>query len=429
MYDVLVIGGGVAGYYCAMHCAKNGLNVALVEKEELGGTGLRWGCLPVKRMADDLKKLKDKKDIIKNCKEDMHQIEENIKKKMSNLGIHIYFGEGSFEDQHSFIVGSQVLKAKKIVIATGTSPCGFSNIEVDGKRIITHKEAVNLSNIPKRMVIVGANVEGCEFASIFSKIGVEVMLIERENNLLKGNDKDLIQPLQDRLKKQGVKFYLGLAVKEVKKEEKKNLIILEDNTTLETEIILMTAGRKPNFPKGINKLGIITDEQKIKVNETLQTNLAHIYAIGDINGILGMAHVAIQQGVLVAEHILWNKKVTTNYKSLPRAIFTSPEIAGVGFQESELKDQKIPYRVGYCCLKDTWRGFSKRIEEGFIKVLVGEDDRILGIWMVGKDVSELVGAFGFLVDYGVKIDEIKRSLLVHPSLAEGILEAVLNIKK
>ncbi len=441
-FDVLIVGGGPAGYYCACECARGGRKTALVEIDALGGTGFRWGCLPVKRRADDLKKLLCDSRIphqfrsnSNNCcfsadyRVEMHRLEDSMHRKLISLGAKVLFGEGSFKDEHHFQLQGRLIEAENIVIATGTYPFLSPDIEIDGELVLSHKELLELECPPGSIAIIGGNVEGCEFASILGNMGTRVSIIELEDELLKGNDRDLVKPLLDQLDDRGVELHLCSRVEQVEKAAGKALLRLSSGKAIEAEKVLVTGGRMPNFPSGLEAIGVKISKDRIPVDENLRTNLPHIYAIGDINGILGMSHVAIQQGILAAVNILEGKAVTMRYQSLPRAIFTLPEIAGAGSQEWELREKGIPYKKGVCELSNTWRGFSKRIREGFVKVLAGTDETILGVWMVGNDVADLVGMLGFFIDNKVKLEDIKRQLFVHPSLSEALLEAILNIQE
>lgn len=444
-YDLLVIGAGPAGYYCAVNGALKGLRTAIIEKEELGGTGLRWGCLPVKKILDQIRMVVDlenlmisnkmKNNVIKKtyknvyfkALDELKSIEGNIENSFKDKGIDIYYGDGEFKDENTYITHDYILMGQNIVIATGTSPVGIGNIQVDRDIVITHKEAITLKELPKKMIIIGGNVEGTEFASLFSNLGVEITIVEMEDDILKGNDRDIVEPLEDTLVSKGVTILKGVGAQGVELVNNGGRVFLDNNSFIEGDKVLVTGFRKPNFPNGLEGIGVNVEDGKIIVDRNLKTTIPNIYAIGDINGILGMAHVAIQQGILVVENIISCKDITQNYEALPRAIFTIPEIAGVGAQEWELREKNINYRVEKSYLRDTWRGFSKEIDEGFVKIIVNEKNQILGLWMWGRNVSEVIGSFGYLIDNKVKLDDIKENLFIHPTLSEGILDTVIKL--
>lgn len=420
-YDVLVLGGGLAGYYSSITLARGGKSVALIEKESLGGTALRWGALPVKKILDSFKKGDEK--FLSTWDRDLEVLDNRIKNNLINEGIDIYFGEGEFIDSQSYNVGNTILEGDYIIIATGTEPASIREIPIDGNRIITHKEAIDLSVIPKTMIILGGNVEGVEFAALYAELGVSVTIVEKEDSLLLGNDEDLVFPIENYLKNKGVNIIKGVGAEKAWTEKERVKVILEDGRTIEGDKALVTLLRKPNIPRGVERLNIIVKEDKIVVDENLATNESHVFAIGDINGIMGMGHIAIYQGIQVADYILHNTPVDIKYEELPRAIFTLPEMAGVGKQEWELT---LTHKVGYSYFKDTWRGWAKDIEEGFVKVIIDQEEKILGIWMVGENVSEYISLLSILIHNEVMVKDIKSNLIIHPSLAEAILEAVLN---
>lgn len=425
-YDVIIIGGGVAGYYSSILLSKGGKKVALIEKDNLGGTSLRWGALPVKKILDSFKK--STKSSLEHWKKDLKTIENRIEKNLKENKVDIYYGEGKFLNENEFQVGEKVLHGEYIIIATGTRPSSFEEIPLDDKKIITHKEAIDLDYKPKSIIILGGNVEGIEFGAFLGEMGIDVTIVEKENAILSGNDKDLIEPIENHLLNKGVRIIKGIGAKKAYADEDKTVVLLDNGTEISAEKVLVTLKRESNFPKGLLDIGIKVDENKIRVYENLKTNIDNIFAIGDINGILGMAHVAIHQGIKVAEYILYNKEIKMDYSSLPRATFTLPEMAGAGYQENQLILDNIPYKKGYCSFANTWRGWAKNIEEGFVKILLGEDDTLLGIWMVGEQVSEYIGLLGLLLNKKVTAEDIKSNLIVHPTLAESILEAVLSIE-
>lgn len=243
------------------------------------------------------------------------------------------------------------------------------------------------------------------------------------------NDEELVKPIEDNLKKRKVEIIKGNGAKKTYIKGSKVKVVLEDGQVLEGDKVLVTLSRRPSYPKGIDKLNIDKDDFKIKVDENLRTNVKHIYAIGDINGILGLASGAIQQGIAVSDNILYNKPVTMNYNSLPRAVYTLPEMAGAGYQEKDLVQEGIDYIKGYSYFSNTWRGWAKNIEEGFLKVLIDKEGIILGIWMVGENVSEYIGLLGVLLEKNISVEDVKNNLIIHPSLWEALLDAILNAER
>ena len=426
-YDVIILGGGLAGYYSAKALKKGGKSVALIEKDTLGGTSLRWGALPVKRALDFFKERKgSKEELLKTWEDSLKELENRINRSILDMNIDIYYGEGELISKETVKVNNEILIGEYIIIATGTSPVSIENICIDRENIITHKEAISLENIPKSIVILGGSVEGIEFASLYAELGVKVTVIEKEDNILIGYDRDLVEPIENHLLKKGVNIITGKSAKSSYIEDDKVKIVLEDNNVIEGDKALVTLFRKPNFPKGIERLNIDIDESRILVDDNLRTEEKNIFAIGDINGIIGLGNVAINQGLQVAEYIISGKKVSMNYKPLPRAVFTLPEIAGIGKQEEELKG--IKYKVGYCYFKDTWRGWARDIDDGFVKIIVDDRRNLLGIWMVGNLVSEYIGMLSPIFNGSITVDHVKTNLIIHPTLTEVILEAIFNIE-
>ncbi|WP_353094462.1 NAD(P)/FAD-dependent oxidoreductase [Tissierella praeacuta] len=436
-YDVVVIGGGVGGYYSARALKRGGKSVALIEKDKLGGTALRWGALPVKKILDSFKGIKKdnytqikeiRKNLVTKWNDDLKKLEKKMNDNLLKDNIDIYWANGEFIDSKRFKLTDKIIEAEYFIIATGTRPASIKDIPIDGVNIITHREAIDLSNMPKSIVILGGNVEGVEFAALYAEMGIEVTLIEKENNILIGNDEDLVLPIEEYLKRKGVKIIKGVGAKSAEIDNYGVKILLDDEGFVSGEKALVTLMRVPNFPKGIENTKIKISKDRIIVNENLLTDEENVFAIGDINGILGMAHVAIQQGVQVADYILKDIPIDISYEILPRAVFTLPEMAGVGNQEWELRRDNIPYKLGISMFKDSWRGWAKNIEEGFVKVIIGEDNKILGIWMIGENVSEHIGLMGYLIKEGKTVDEILSNLVIHPTLTETILEALLQSK-
>ena len=438
-YECLVLGSGPAGFYAALSCAKKGYSVVVVENRSWGGTGFSDGCLPVKRALDRIKVYRRYGSIFAGAAfsrfpsagavlaadgEFSRQTEERILGRLEKAGVNTVFGEGEFVSKNELRVSGRILSADNVIIATGTAPSAPSGVTIDGKLVISHREALVLDTLPEEMIILGGNVEGIEFASVFSSLGTRVTVVEQENEILPGNDRDLTAPLIGELENGGVVFKTGTAVVSSCLEGDKVVLTGENGKKLTAGKVLVTGFRAPNIPRGLENTGVKYSEAAIPVDGRLMTSVPGIFAAGDINGLHGMAHIAIQQGMFVAEGIE-RHEVPRDYLSLPRAIFTIPEIAGAGKQERELKDAGIEYKAVKFDLPDTWRGLAKGVDSGFIKLLFDSRERLLGIWMTGESASEVMSSSGLLLKKRISQREILENLFIHPSLAEGIIEGAM----
>ena len=430
--DVIVLGSGSAGFYTALVCAKAGLSVSLVEKENiLGGTGFSYGAVPVKLLIDTIKKnpTLSYKDVYIKCKNKFNKIQKRIYQDLQSEDIEILFGNGYLANNNTYKLDGKTIKIKNIIIATGSYTSVPEGIEIDRENIISHKEEIQMKSIPNSLIIIGADVEGIEFATIYSNFNTKIIMIDQKKEMLPGYDKDLKEPIKNNLEKKGVEFLLGEKAIKVEKYNKGVHVFLEEGKIISGEKCLIALGRKPSFPSGIDNIGLKYSETGIKVDHNFTTNLSNIYAVGDVNGMCLLGSSAINQGISIASKLITGKNPEYSYNELPRAVFADPQIAGAGLQEYELKEKSIPYKVGKYMLSNTWRGISKCYDRGFVKVIIADDGQILGIWFSGEDVSELVGTLGILIKEKIYADQLKSNLFVHPSLSEGILEALLNIDK
>jgi len=439
-YDVIVLGCGPAGYYFAKNHAAYNKRIAIIEKSKLGGVGFRTGCLPVKKYLDTVRNINISKKLINSkiikgelaienlytsVRDDLYKIEDMIKNELRALNVDVYFGDGKFLGQNEFQINDTFLQFDKCVIATGTSPDGFGDMVIDEDIILSHIGAVSLKELPKDMCIIGANVEGIEFASLFSSLGIKITVIDMDSEILKGNDEDLKELTVNYLKDNDVEFLLEREVKEIRIEGNRAKISLE-NSDIYTSKVLVTGIRKPNIPEGLKKIGLSIEASRIPVDDCFKTNIDNIYAIGDINGILGMAHVGINQGIELSEYFINNTKPKRDYKALPRSIYTIYEMAGAGYQENQL--EKSAYKVEKIYLKDIFRGFSKGIDKGFLKMLIDNNNKIIGVWISSENASDLIGDIGIWIDEGLEIAEVKNKLFIHPTLGEAILDAALKFQ-
>ena len=435
-FDCLVIGSGPAGLYAALSCAKKGYSTVIVENRSWGGTGFSNGCLPVKKILDRIKVFRkynsifhhqqfgefpESGRILFNDRTYGRRIEVKVKERLQEAGVETLYGNGFFVSERVFNIEGKIIQADRILIATGTSPSSPEGIPLDGDRIISHREAVVLDKLPEEMIIIGGNVEGIEFATLFSSLGVKVVVVEQEWEILSGNDRDLVLPLLTDLENHGVVLKTG--VKIVSSEVNRDMVELktEEGEAFVTEKVLVTGVRAPNFPRGLDRAGVHYLRWGIPVNKKLETNVSGIFALGDINGLHGMAHIAIQQGVFITEGFD-GKTVPQDYSALPRAVFSLPEIAGAGKQEWELLEAGMEYRTVSFDLKDSWRGFSRDIDSGFIKLIFDMNEQLSGIWMTGENASTVMSASGLLLKKRISKREILENLFIHPTLGEGILE-------
>jgi dihydrolipoyl dehydrogenase len=440
-YDCIILGTGPAGFYSALSCAKKGYKTAIIENKIIGGTGFRTGCLPIKRNLDVLRKVEEaikvsahgiKKNpdfenkLIYENETYMNAVEDLIKKRFKQADIDIFLGNGKFLNANSYLINDITLETRYFIIATGTSPTSMPGIDLDGLNVISHIEALKLKKLPAEMIIIGGNVEGIEMASLFATLGVKITVIELLEEILDGTDRDLIKPLMDDLLLKGVTFLNNVKAESVHTVGNITTVLLNSGKKVTANMVLVTGLRRMNIPDGIETTGINYNNNGIPVNNHLQSNISNIFAAGDINGIHGMAHIAIQQGMFITDGIA-GKNVIRDYSLLPRAIFTLPEIAGAGKQEWELKQEGISYKVTSYPLKETWRGLSKNTDSGFIKILLNKDDILIGIWMTGSNASEILSDSGILV--GKKLDRsvILDNLFIHPTVGEGIIEALFKL--
>jgi len=438
-YNSIIIGSGPGGFYSALSCAKQGYKTAIIEKDQLGGTGFRNGCLPVKRNLDVLRKVEEalsisldgiketpffRKNLLINTEKYMPRAEQLIKQRLKDAEIDLYKGEGRFLDKNTFLINNKKLETDYFIIASGTSPGSLPGITLDNQYILSHREALKLKKLPKEMVIIGGNVEGIELASLFSSLGVKVTVIEQLNEILEGTDRDLIKPVLEDLLSKKTTLLTNVEVASAEIKENRVIVKLNKGKNLITEKVVLTGLRQMNIPEGIGKTNVIYSKKGIPVNNKLQTNIPNIFAVGDINGIHGMAHIAIQQGMFIFENIN-NNQTIKDYSSLPRAMFTLPEIAGAGKQEWELLNMNREYEVKMYPLKNTWKGLSRNINTGFIK-LIFEKNILTGIWMTGPDASEILSSSGLLIGKKLSKSAIMDNLFIHPTLGEGIIEALFN---
>ena len=455
-YDLVVIGSGPGGYVAAIRAAQLGMKTAIIEKyDSLGGTCLNVGCIPSKALLDSsehyhaaeknfeehgikISSLKvDMKQMVKRKGDVVQQTVQGIEYLMKKNKIDVYHGMGSFVDTHKIKVNKsdgseEVVETKKTIIATGSKPVTPAAFHYDKKRVITSTEALNITAVPKRMIIIGAGVIGLELGSVFARLGTEIEVVEYLDRIIAGMDKDCSKELMRSLKKLGFKFHLNHMVTEVKSTKSGVKVDVKpregDNSfTLDADYCLVAIGRRP-FTEGLgleNTKVVLDDKGRIEVNDHLQTADPDIYAIGDVIRGAMLAHKAEEEGTLVAE-ILAGQKPHINYNLIPGVVYTWPEVASVGQTEEELKSEEVPYKVGKFPYKALGRARASMDVAGMVKILAHKDtDEILGMHIVGARAADMIAEGVIAMEFRASAEDIARSSHAHPTYTEAIREAAL----
>ena len=455
-FDVTVIGGGPAGYVCAIRLSQLGLKTACVESRgSLGGTCLNIGCIPSKsllNMSESFHRAKNFSDIGIETGE----IKLNLEKMMSNKdssvatltkGVEFLFkknkvtyikGVGSFNGNNEILVKNDkselTIKTDKTIISTGSEPLSLPGIDFDEKKILSSTGALNISKLPKKMVVVGGGYIGLEMGSVWSRLGTEVHVIEYLDHITPGLDKEVSNEFMKILKKQNIKFELNTKVEKIAKSDQGVVIETsskDSKNKIEADVVLISVGRKPYTDKlNLEKIGVNLDKKgKIIVNKKFETNVENIYAIGDVIDGPMLAHKAEEEGIAVAE-LIAGQSGHVNYDIIPGVIYTSPEVAYVGKNEEELKEEKINFKVGKFPFMANSRAKAINEPEGFVKILAeSATDRVLGVHIIGPHAGEMIAEMSVAMEFGASSEDIARTCHAHPTFSEAIKEAALSVDK
>ena len=456
MYDVAVLGAGPGGYVAAIRCAQLGLKTVLIEKyDTLGGTCLNVGCIPSKTLLDSSHHYET---AVHQFKEHGIDIEGSIKVNLAQMiarkdevvatttkgidflmdknKVEVMHGKGSFVDAHTLeVVGgdgkNNKVSAKNIIIATGSKPATLPFAPVDKERIITSTEALKLKEIPKHLLVIGGGVIGLELGQVYHILGAQVTVIEYMDGIIPGMDKSLSKELLRVLKKQKMQFALSHKVSKVTRVKDQVVVEATDSkgnvVSFEGDYCLVAIGRKAYTDGlGLDQVGIHTDERgRIQTNEHLQTNIPHIYALGDVVKGAMLAHKAEEEGVLVAETIA-GQKPHINYNLIPGVVYTWPEVAGVGQTEEQLQLAEIPYKAGSFPMRALGRSRASMDTDGFVKILAhAKTDEVLGVHMIGARCADLIAEAVTAMEFRASAEDIARMSHAHPTYAEAIKEAAL----
>ncbi|MDD7507785.1 MAG: dihydrolipoyl dehydrogenase [Prevotella sp.] len=429
--DIIIIGSGPGGYRTASYALQQGKQVVIIEKAEAGGTCLNSGCIPTKCLAHDAEaNASDFPAAAERKRNVMNQLRQGIEQLLSAPGITLVRGEATFKDARTVTVDGIDYEADDIIIATGSSSKMPPVEGIDNPRVITSTEALNFQTLPAEIVIIGAGVIGMEFASILSRFGAKVSVIEYLKECLPVIDKDIAKRVRKQIEKlQGVTFYMDSAVKAINDNE---VVFVSNKNGKETRLecpgcpVLIATGRKPNI-EGLNleAAGVEYSPKGITVNDNMLTSVPHIYAIGDVTGRQMLAHAATFMGFRAVNAIV-GKADRIRFDIMPSAIFTYPEAAAVGLTEDQCKEQGIECRA----LKGYYRANGKALAidepEGMVKLVAGADGRILGCTSYGAHSADIVQEVTAYMNCNATVADIADSVHIHPTLSEILQDACVG---
>jgi dihydrolipoamide dehydrogenase len=450
-YDVIVIGSGPGGYVSAIRCAQLGLKTACVEgRDTLGGTCLNVGCIPSKALLHASHQLHEAQHnfakmglIADNPSVDWNKM-QGYKSEViegNTKGIEFLFkknkidwlkGWASIPSVGEILIGDETYTAKHIIIASGSEPSALPGIKIDEKIVVTSTGALALDKIPAKMIVIGAGVIGLELGSVYARLGTEVEVIEFLDEITPGMDAEIQKNFKRILKKQGLKFTMGSAVKSVSVKNKTASVTYvnrkkDTEHQVDADVVLVATGRKPFLDGlGLEALGItLTDGGQIKTDSNYSTNITGVYAIGDaISGPM-LAHKAEDEGMAVAE-ILAGQAGHVNYGVIPGVIYTHPEVASVGLTEEQLKETGNEFKVGKFSFMGNGRAKANFAGEGFVKILAdAATDRILGAHIIGPMAGDLVHEICVAMEFGAAAEDLARTCHAHPTYSEAVREAAL----
>jgi dihydrolipoamide dehydrogenase len=454
-FDLAIIGAGPGGYVAALRAAGLGAKAALIENDNVGGTCLNRGCIPTKALAASAHVLRmarnnyefgiysgkqvsreaEKEDAFcidfGKAQERKNTIVEELRKGIGQLirgaRIELIKGDASFIGKARIAVNGQAVEAKKIIIAAGSTWAELPNIKTDGKYIITSDEALSWNSVPKSLLIIGGGAIGCEFASIFFEFGSKITIVEAMPSILPPAEQGISRLLAKSFADRGIEIFTQTKAESAEVLGGQVTVRLSNGEERKVDRVLVSVGRKPSTKNlSLEKSGVILNERgAIPVNEKFETNVAGIYAIGDVTGKIMLAHAASAEGVSCVEQ-MYGKGAPVDYHAVPSPIFTSPEVAGVGLTSQELTRMKIPFKTGRFSYAASGKARCDSESEGMAMVHTDENGTILGAHFYGKDATLLVAEAALAVRHRLTARQVGATIHAHPTLAEVFAEAALD---
>ena len=455
-FDIAIIGGGPAGYVCAIRAAQLGYSVCCIEKgKTLGGTCLNIGCIPSKSLLHTSHLFKQSSNLesfgisFSGLAFDLSQIMKTKEASVESLtkGVDFLFKKNKIKHKQGFAKfidsnqiqilsenADEIILADKIVIATGSVATSPESIVIDEKDVLSSTGALSLSSVPDHLIIVGAGYIGLELGSVWSRFGAKVTVIEYQDRILPGMDKEIANSFQKILIKQGFEFKLSTSLKTITKKEEKLSVQVENagqSIDIDCDKVLVATGRKPyTFGLDLEKVGVkLNKNGQIETNDMFQSSIKNIYAIGDAKSGPMLAHKASEEGTAVAE-LISGQAGHVNYNTIPSVIYTSPEVASVGKTEEELKLQNIKFKVGKFPFSANAKAKVMNDTNGFVKIISdNKTDEVLGVHIIGSDAGNLIAELVVAMEFGASAEDLARTCHAHPTLTESIKEAALNVEK
>lgn len=449
-FDVLVIGSGPGGYVAAIRAAQLGKKVGIVERSELGGICLNWGCIPTKallRSAEVHNIIKNSENygmsvqkhsvnfpkVIQRSRDVAEKLSKGVAFLMKKNKVEVIVGTGKLIDKNTVEVtpdkgNKKKVSASNILIATGARARNIPGMEIDKKQVLSYREAMVLDKMPSSIIIVGAGAIGVEFAYFFRSLGAEVTIIEMLSHLLPIEDEEISKELEKAFKKQGIKFYLNSKVEKLDKTKKEVKIEINRDgkkESLSAEKALMAIGVQGNVENlGLESVGVQTERDRIKVNKYYQTNIPNIYAIGDIIGAPWLAHVASKEGIQAVEHMAGKEVVPIDYNTIPGCTYCIPQVASVGLTEKKAKEMGYDIKVGKFPVRVNGKALAMGETEGFIKIIYDEKyGELLGCHIIGPEATELITEVTLAKSVESTYMEVLHTIHPHPTLSEIVAEA------
>ncbi|MBN2206040.1 MAG: dihydrolipoyl dehydrogenase [Candidatus Aminicenantes bacterium] len=453
-FDIIIVGAGPGGYIAALRAAQLGKRALLVEADTIGGTCMNWGCIPTKhllhltRVFEEVRTAKHLSGPREAIACDWTRVQEERAKAVEKLvkgtefllrknGVALAAGSAALEAPDRVAVtsragGREVHEAARVLLASGSRSADLPFAKPDGERIITSREALELAVVPRSLVVIGAGAIGLELATVFRRMGTEVVVLEILPGVLPGSDREMAQRLERSLTRQGLKIRTRMKIEDVRAEESGVLvkgIDLKAGSPFEVraEKVLVAAGRKSNSeflrsgPPGLS----IGRQGLVEVNAKLETGLPGVYAVGDLIGGKLLAHKASHEGIRAVENA-FGPGAEMRYDALPMAVFTEPEYASVGLSEEEAAERGLEIRVGKFPLQASGRALTMESPDGLVKVLAARDGRLLGAHILAPHASEIIPELTLAVEKGLGLDDIGRTIHIHPTLSETVMEAALK---